>query len=470
MFSNFSTKYLSLKILLILLFTGLFNDLNGQFYYGVQQTFGKNRVVYEKFNWSYYRMPQYDIFYYQNGSSNAQYILTDVDQELKELTSFFKLNFDQRFQIIVFNSLSDLKQSNLNSNDDASYNTGGVTSLMGNKMFIHGTGIRSDLKVQLRAGLTQILLNYLIAGNNFKKSLETYQNLALPTWFSDGLIMYLSQEKSPEVESQIKDGLKSERLNSFSSFSEKNAKILGYSIWDYIAHKYGREIIPSIVYMTYSYRDVKYGFENTIGIDYKQIRKDYLKFYSNFYGIEFDGDLDDLENEVAKSRNEEKIFNISLSNDRSKLAYTTNKLGQYSVYILDLSTKKRKKIYKGGYRIPQNEDLTYPLIQWLPNSRDIAILDEKKGKVFLNIVNTENKDKLSKSFGSFEKINSFSFSEKGDKMVFSAISSGFTDIYVYDIRTSRVENITSDSFDDLDPVSEIMILKLFFHPIDMAMK
>lgn len=308
MFSNHKRKYLLIKLLSILFFTGLFNDLNAQFYYGVQQTFGKNRVVYEKFNWNYYRMPQYDIFYYQNGSSNAQYILTDVDEELKEFSKFFKLNFDQRFQIIVFNSLSDLKQSNLNSNDDVSYNTGGVTSLMGNKMFIHGTGKRSDLKVQLKAGLTQILLNYLIAGNNFKKSLETYQNLALPTWFSDGLIMYLSQEKSPEIESKIKDGLKSERLSSFNSFSEKNAKILGYSIWDYIAHKYGREIIPDIVYMTYSYRDVKYGFENTIGIDYKQIRKDYLKFYSEFYGINFDEDLNDLEDEVAKSRNEEKIL------------------------------------------------------------------------------------------------------------------------------------------------------------------
>ncbi len=430
----------------------LSTSAHSQFYYGVQQDFGKNRVVYNTFDWNYYRLPQYDVFYYQRGSKNAQYIVTNVDKELKELSKFFKLNFDERFQIICYNTLTDLKQSNLNDNNDQSYNTGGITSLKGNKMFIHGTGNHSDLDVQLRAGITEMLLNYLISGSNFKKGLETYRNMSLPSWFSDGLVLYMSTEKTPEIESQIRDGLASGNLDDLNSFSPEYARILGYSVWDYIAHRYGKSMIPNIVYTSYLYRDIKEGLESVIGVDYKQIRKDWLKYYADIYKLDLNQDLDDLPNEIVKSRNHEKIYQITLSKNRNRAAYATNNIGQYNVYLLDINKKKKKRIFRGGYKIPQNEDLSYPLIQWHPDGKNLAFVMEDKGTVFLYLYDVDNDELLNKSFGSIDKIISLSFSENGDKVVFSAVRDGYSDIYVYSLKTQVFENLTRDSFDDLDPV------------------
>lgn len=428
------------------------NTAHSQFFYGVQQTFGKNRVVYNKFDWNFYRLPQYDVFFYQRGSRNAQYIVTNVDKELKDLTKFFKINFDERFQIIVYNTLTDLKQSNLNDNSDQGYNIGGVTRLSGNKMFLHGTGEHLDLKVQLRAGITEMLLNYLITGSNFKKGLETYRNMSLPSWFSDGLVLYMSSEKTPEIEAKIRDGLASGDLDDFNSFAPEYARILGYSIWDYLAHRYGEKIIPSVVFMSYLNRDVKEGFESVLGVDYKEIIKDWLKYYSEIYELDLTKKIEKLPYEVAKSRNEEKIYQLTLSNDLKRAAYATNIMGQYHVYLLDISKKKKKKIFSGGYKIPQNEDLSYPLIQWHPDGKNLAIAMENKGTVFLYLYDIENDELYNRPFGIVDKINSISFSEKGDKIVFSAVRDGYSDIYVYHLKTQVLENITKDSFDDSFPV------------------
>ncbi|MCK5782318.1 MAG: hypothetical protein KAH10_06985 [Flavobacteriales bacterium] len=428
------------------------NSAYSQFFYGVQQNFGKNRVVYNKFDWNYYRLPQYDVFFYQRGSRNAQYVVTNVDAELKELAKYFKLNFDERFQIICYNTLTDLKQSNLNENGEASYNTGGVTRIKGNKMFVYGTGEHNDLKTQLKAGITEMLLNYLISGSNFRKGLETYRNMSLPSWFSDGLVLYMSTNKTPEIEAKIRDGLASGDLEDFYSYTPENAKILGYSIWDFIAYKYGKSIIPTVVYMSYSNRDVKEGFESVLGIDYKQLKKDWLKYYSDYYKIDLSNSLDDISHEVAKSRNEEQIFQLTLSNDLKRAAYATNISGQYYVYLLDVRTKKKKKIFSGGYKISQNEDLSYPLIQWHPEGNNLAFVMENKGTVFLYIYDIENDKMYNRTFGVLDKINSLSFSEDGNKIVLSAVRDGFSDIYIYHLQTQVLENITKDSFDDIDPV------------------
>ncbi|MCK5907565.1 MAG: hypothetical protein KAG37_08230, partial [Flavobacteriales bacterium] len=422
-----------LTITFLWLFMMFATPAHSQFYYGVQQNFGKNRVVYNNFDWNFYRLPQYDVFYYQRGSKNAQYIVTNVDEELKELTKFFKLNFDERFQIICFNTLTDLKQSNLNDNDEQSHNTGGITSLKGNKMFIYGTGKHKDIDVQLRAGITEMLLNYLISGSNFKKGLETYRNMSLPTWFSDGLVMYMSSEKTPEIEAKIRDGLVSGNLDDLNSFSPEFSKILGYSVWDYIAERYGKSMIPNIVYSSYLYRDIKEGLESVIGIDYKQIRKDWLKYYSDIYKLDLDQNLEDLPHEVTKSRNHEKIYQITLSKNRERAAYATNNIGQFNVYLLDINKKKKKRIFRGGYKIPQNEDLSYPIIQWHPDGNNLAFVMEDKGVVFLYLYDIDKDEIRSKSFGSVDKIISLSFSDKGDKVVFSALRDGYSDIYVYSL-------------------------------------
>ena len=48
--------------------------VSAQFYNGSQMTFGKNRVQYTDFLWTYFRFNNFDVYYYLNGKVLAQHV------------------------------------------------------------------------------------------------------------------------------------------------------------------------------------------------------------------------------------------------------------------------------------------------------------------------------------------------------------------------------------------------------------
>jgi len=58
-------KYSVLVIFFLLLVT----QLSGQFYYGTQMTFGKNRVQFNDFYWYFYRYEKFDAYFNQSGKN-----------------------------------------------------------------------------------------------------------------------------------------------------------------------------------------------------------------------------------------------------------------------------------------------------------------------------------------------------------------------------------------------------------------
>lgn len=424
---------------------------NAQFFYGTQQQFGKQRVVYNIFDWNFYRFPQYDIFFYKNGSRNAQYVAYNTRKELAELAKLFELQFEKRFNIIVFNSLTDLKQSNLNLEDDESYNTGGITRLNQNTIFLYGTGDRGELREQLRAGLTELLMQYIATGGGLRRNVNSVKS-ALPDWFTKGLYKYLAEGMTPEMHSKIKDGLITKRLRNFSAYNPEIAETLGFSIWYYLDHKYGEKVIANVVYMSYTLRNVEKGFEKVLGVKSDAIIEDWLNYYNTFYGKKtVDVELPELKNVVAKSKYSQKIYQFTLSSDKKKAAYAINEEGEFVIYEMDVESGKRKRLFKGGFKIPQNEDLSIPLLAWSPDGNSLAFVLEKDGDVYFYIRNFATEELYERPFSNLDKIVSMGYNYKGDKLVFSAVNDGFTDIYVYNLRTQSLENVTKDSYDDLEP-------------------
>ncbi len=78
-------KYSVLVIFLLLLVT----QLSGQFYYGTQMTFGKNRVQYNDFYWYFYRYEKFDAYFNQSGKAIANYTSDFLTEEIKHAEDFF---------------------------------------------------------------------------------------------------------------------------------------------------------------------------------------------------------------------------------------------------------------------------------------------------------------------------------------------------------------------------------------------
>ena len=66
-------------ILFILFFSSIY--LKAQFNYGHQMDFGKNRIQYQNFNWTYFDFERYRIYSYQGGSEISKYVSVTVNNQ-----------------------------------------------------------------------------------------------------------------------------------------------------------------------------------------------------------------------------------------------------------------------------------------------------------------------------------------------------------------------------------------------------
>lgn len=443
-------KVLSLP-LLILMFLMLVSSLpvSGQFYYGLRQEYGKNRVQYNKFDWVFYRFEQFDIYFYRGNDELAAQVARMAHAELPKIESLLDAPLDERVQILVFNNLSDLKQSNVNSSDDEDYNTGGVTRISGRRLFLHFNGNFMDLRRDLRSGLTEVVLSNMIYGN-FTQSIRNSALLNLPEWYTEGLISYIGHADQTSIENKIRDAYRNKRYKNINALIGEDARNAGHSMWSYIADTYGEKVIKNVVYMAIVNRNIESGFLYILGKDLEQIERDWKDYLKERYR---DREVTESypDKDLIKAKKGERITQMSVSEDGRYLAYVTQKFSRYKLWLYDYERDKRKKLLTHGFRIAQNADYSYPLLAWHPESKILAMFTEEKGFIYLSFYNTEDKEWQKKTFFKFDKILSFQYSQDGKRFLLSAHKDGQSDIFIYTILNTKVEQLTDDAYNDLYP-------------------
>jgi len=438
---------------LILSFAALLAvDGSAQFYNGSQQQFGKNRVQYKDFLWSSYRFPEIETYFYKEGRDVAKYVSISAMRNKQDLEKFFDYSIDERVQFVVYNSQSDFRQSNIGITDDEQYNIGGVTRIVGTKVFVYNEGDRALLDRQVRSGVAQVILDQMMFGGNWRQVLKNSTLMNLPTWYTKGLVGYCGGPWSATDEGRVRDGVISGRYDKFNRLEGEDAELAGQALWSYVADVYGPAVIPNILYMTRVSRNPDSGFMYVLGVSLKTLTDECFGHYrARFTEQDLQRKaiaLDELHVKTKKSRT---YSQFKLSPDGSRAAWVSNELGQYKVWLYDFGTKKVKKIAKGEKKIDRIIDTSYPVLAWHPTGSALTWTTERKGELYLNTYTTEDKKITRKPVFMLDKILSMSYSADGRNMIFSGVREGRTDLYLYYVIGNRQEQLTDDQFDDLDP-------------------
>lgn len=425
-------------------------QLSGQFFYGLRQEYGKNRVQYTEFDWVFYRFERYDVYFYTRNDELAAQVARMADEQLSKIESLLDAPLDERVQILVFNNLSDLKQSNVNSSNDEDYNSGGVTRISGRRLFLHFTGDYLKLEEDLRSGLAEVVLSNLVYGS-FTESIRNSALLNLPEWYTEGLISFIGDPESKIADVWVREAFHSNKLKNINALYGDEARYAGHSIWQYITDVYGIKVLKNVVYMAIVNRNIESGFLYILGKDLETITEGWKAYLREKYSSAASYD-DFPDKALIKAPKGYKISHLAASPDGRYIAYVTQKFSRYKVYIYDVERGKKKRILTQGYRIAQNADFSFPLITWHPNNKILAMITEEEGFVYLSFYNREEKEWEKKKFFKFDKINSFSYSADGKRFVLSANKDGQSDIFIYTILNTKVEQLTDDTYTDFDPV------------------
>ena len=68
-------------------------------------TFGKNRVQYQEFLWTYYKFDDFDTYFYLNGKELAEYTGQYAEKQIPIMEDKIESGLDKRLQFIIFNKL-----------------------------------------------------------------------------------------------------------------------------------------------------------------------------------------------------------------------------------------------------------------------------------------------------------------------------------------------------------------------------
>lgn len=454
---------------------------------GSQQEFGKNRVQYRDFLWLYYPSEKFEVYYYQGGKELAGYTVQSAQQNLTELETFFGFPLEEKVQVLLYNKQSEFRQSNIGITGEEQYNIGGSTRIVGSKVFVYFQGDYISFERQLRQSLARVLFNQMMYGGDWKDVLKNSTLLTIPEWYENGLLSYAAEPWSAAKAAEVKDGILSGRYQHFNRLEGKDAVHAGHALWKYIADVYGESVIPNILYMTRISRSIESGFLFVLGAslttiteefhDYygQQFRRDLRKRSMPVFDPIFPEDEPDKEAEFEAMSDQEqqdylrkkwkrrmgelpvkwrKKYNYSEftpSPDGQKVAFVTNELGQYKIWIYDRETGKKKRILKKDHRLARIVDDTYPVIAWHPTGRILTYVYEEKGRPFIANYNLDDRKHTVKELFRIDKVISMDYAPDGRRMIFSGVKEGRSDLFLYQVIGNNQEALFTDIYDDLHP-------------------
>ena len=417
--------------------------------------YGRNRVQYKQLKWTYYQTRNFNTYYYDGGNQLAKFTAQVAEEELTEIEEFIEYGLQRRANIVIYNSFTDYKQSNIGLGIDWQ-NTGGVTKLVNNKIILYYDGNLNHLKTSIRQGIAKVLVENLLFGDDLGEFASNQALLDLPKWLTDGYVSYVGEEWSPALDDKLKSAMLSGKYKTFYQFAFKDPVFAGHAFWKFIADHYKKESVTYFLYLSRIYKSL-----NTASIKVSKKRfKDLLKEFMQTESDKYLADLRGRRNqprgnvvaiETVKPKVDYYRFQANPIARNNTYAMVEYKKGIYKVVFEDLS-EKRKILLKAGILNNQDElNPNYPLLAWDSKGSRLLVLYTEEGKIKMFIYDAVSRYKAVKQvLDGFQMIQDAKFMLDNNTLILSAVKNGQSDIFVYKVDEQRVEQITNDVYDDLD--------------------
>ena len=416
-----------------------------------QDQFGKNRIQYKKFKWKYISTENFEIYYYFEGEALAPIVATHAEATRRKLERSLGYSSLNKTKIVIYNSISDQQQSNIGLQQGTFI--GGSTNLVKENVEVAFNGDLAKFREDITFNIARVWIDVILYGGSFKEVVQSSYFLSLPDWYINGAARYVASGWSREMDNFMRDLAVNNKIRNPSTYSSREAEWIGQSIWHYISQKYGADMFTNIIQITRMYRSDRASIEAVTGIYFQNFVDNWKEYYREktiqLDGAELWGETFDPIN--GKNVKGSDLSTVVLSKDSRYLAYTSNYKGKYNVFVKDLQTGKKTKVYSGGFILnDQIPLLRNPLLAW-QSETTLAFLINKKGKIVYRTFDLKTRKRQQRVIDVFHQINSFSFNEDGTYIAFSADEKGQSDIWLYDISRSKYFKVTNDEYDDHSP-------------------
>lgn len=417
--------------------------------------FGKNKVQYKKFDWSYIQTNHFDVYYSQGGYELAEYTAEALEASYTSLKKLIKYDINNRVSVVIYNSHNDWQQTNVIT-EYLEEGIQGVTELFKNRIVVPFEGDYRLLRHVIHHELTHAVINDMFYGGSIQSLISSRMPVQLPLWLNEGLAEYASVGWNVNADMFIRDATIQNYLPPIEYLYGIFAYQGGNALWNYIATKYGEPKIGEILNRIKGTRSVEQGFKSTIGLSLKELSERWQKEQKMMYwpDIAKREEPVDFSRRLTDHTKDENFYNTSpsISPQGDKIAFISDRNDYFDVFLMSALDGSVLEKVVSGQRTKNFEELHLltPGISWSPDGRKIALAVKAGERDALVVIDVESGDQQKFEFD-LDGIFSVDWSRTGDEIAFVGVKAPQSDIYMYDLQTKELTNLTNDIFSDFDP-------------------
>jgi len=429
--------------------------------------YNKNRIKYDHFNWHTYTTDHFEIYYYPEIERHLERVASYAESAYQKVSADLKHDLAFKVPLILYKTESEFQEQNVDPGELPE----GVLA------FAEPYRDRMVLPIdQPSDELYSLITHELTHIFEFDIIPRTLLRRGLPLWVDEGLSDYETDEWNPFDLMTVRDAAIADIIPSMSDFQPvafvdgRTPYNLGHACFEFIESKWWKEGIRQFMF---ALRKSVIGggdcaYEEAFKLKPDEFDEQFDKYLKDRFKPFRDKERpQDYGKDLAPKRGKTpfvSVVSIEPSPSGDLMAVAAGNRKDQELDIILLSTKDGKVIRNltGGFNNSYGFEYiatpggfrgnAVPWMTWAPQGDRIAYFVRKEKRKDLILQNVLNK-KIEKRFAikNVDMPESPDFSPDGKKIAFAGLQNAVADIFVLDLATGDIKNVTDDPFGDYAP-------------------
>jgi hypothetical protein len=428
--------------------------------------YGKNRVKYDSFKWSIYTTDHFEIYYYPEVEQHLQRIASYAESAYQHVSAELKHDLAFRIPLVIFKTQSEFQQQNI-SGDELPEGVLAFAEPYRDRMVLPIDEPPDQLYHTITHELTHvfefdIIPRGLVAGG-------------LPLWVDEGLSDFLAGGWNPIDLMQVRDAALSDNVPEMSHLESQPLSgrlpySMGHATFEFIQSRWGMEGLRQFLFSLR--KSVIGGGDSAYEEAFKLKPEEFDDQFERYLKERFKPFRDkerasDYGRNLAPNPERSKyvtVASIEPSPTGELVAAVAGNRKDGEIDIVLVSTKDGQVVKNLTSGFDQNRGFEYistagglrgnlvPWISWSPKGDRVAYFartEKKKTLVIQSVVSGRTEQKI--EIRDLDMPESPAFSPDGQRVAFSALHTAVGDIYIVDLNTGAITNVTKDDFADYAP-------------------
>jgi WD40 repeat protein len=429
--------------------------------------FGKNQIRYDKFNWYTYETDHFIMYYYPEIEPHLERMAGYAESAYQHVSSELKYDLAHKIPLILFQTSSEFQQQNVVP--------GAAQEGVG--AFAEPTRTRIVMPMDEPPDLLyRLIVHELTHQFDYDIIPASLVRRGSPLWIHEGLADYMTGEWRPMDLMAVRDAAVADiipKMSKLEGYSDVGgARMiynLGHAIFEFIESKWGKDGLRA--YLFALRKSVIGGGEDAYEEAFKITAEEFDQQFDKYLKDRFKP-FRDKERPADYGRNlgpnPEKtpyrgVYTAEPSPSGDLLAIFTGNRRDGEGDIVLVSRKDGSVVRKltagfdkdKGFEYivtPGGRWVTVPWLTWSATGDRLAYFartEKSRTLIMQDILTGDIKDRI--EMRTLDEPESPDYSPDGKKVVFAALENGTGDIFLVDLATKQITNLTKDNFADSAP-------------------